>query len=150
MCIAAAAVAAAGWAAGAGAAVADPSTPAPAPAPKTAIDHDGTYTVGTDIAPGTYTSAGPAAGATCYWKRVGGPDGSTTLDNAMSSKPQVVEIDPTDKSFKTDGCQPWQISDSAAPPADTPPLLAQLQLRHYLDTLNGLAGQSGNPQLPPS
>ncbi len=118
--------------------------------PATAIDHDGTYSVGADIAPGVYASAGPTEGNKCYWKRVGGPDGTATLDNALSSKPQLVQIDPTDKAFKTDGCQPWQLADGQTPAADTPPWLAQLQLRHYLDVLNGLAGQSGNGQLPPS
>jgi len=100
--------------------------------------------------PGTYTSAGPVEGGACYWKRVGGPDGKTILDNALSKKPQVVQIDPTDTAFKTNGCQPWQLNNGAAPPAGTPNWLAPLQLRHYMDTLNGLAGQSGNGQLPPS
>jgi hypothetical protein len=127
-------------------ALADP-TPAP-PAPATTIDHDGTYTVGTQLAPGTYATAGPAEGSTCYWKRVGGEGGTSTLENAISKKPQIVQIEPTDTAFKTDGCQPWQQTD-AAPPSDTPSWLAQLQLRHYLDTLNGLSGQSGNGQLPP-
>ncbi|EUA88892.1 putative conserved membrane protein [Mycobacterium ulcerans str. Harvey] len=48
----------AGWAA-MGVAAADPQ-PAP-PALKTTMDHDGTYAVGTDIVPGTYTSAGRSA-----------------------------------------------------------------------------------------
>ena len=46
------------------------ATPAPAPAPAVAIDADGTYAVGTDIAPGTYQSPGPVEGDACYWKRV--------------------------------------------------------------------------------
>lgn len=158
--IAAAALAVAGGLLGAGTAAADPATPtpvpapattpatAPPPAPMTAIDHDGTYAVGTDIVPGIYATAGPVEGDKCYWKRVGADN--TTADNALSSKPQVVVIDPTDIAFKTRGCQPWQLTDSAPPPAGSPPWLAQLQLRHYLDTLNGLAGQSGNEQLPPS
>lgn len=45
----------AGWAGSVGLAGADPE---PAPTPKTAIDSDGTYAVGIDIAPGTYSSAG--------------------------------------------------------------------------------------------
>src|ERR1700720_4937803 len=98
----------AGWAASAGVAGADPD-PSPPPAPKTTIDHDGTYAVGSDIAPGTYSSAGPVDNGTCYWKRLGNPDGNL-IDNALSKKPQVVQIDPTDKSFKTSGCQPWQLT----------------------------------------
>lgn len=131
-------------------ATADPAPTPPAPSPANAMDHDGTYAVGTDIEPGTYASPGPAEGSRCYWKRIGGDDGATILDNALSSKPQLVEIEPTDAAFKTSGCQPWQAANGQTPSADTPPWLAQLQLRHYLDVLNGLAGQSGNGQLPPS
>ena len=113
------------------------------------MDHAGTYAVGTDIVAGTYSSAGPVEGDKCYWKRVGGDDGNTTLDNALTGKAQVVQIEPTDKAFKTNGCQPWQLTD-APPPGENPPWLSQMQLHHYLDVLNGLAAQSGNGQLPPS
>ena len=75
--------------------------------------------------------------------------GDAILDNALTSQPQVVQIEPTDIAFKTRGCQPWQLTDGAAPPQQNPPWLSQLQLRHELDVLNGLAGQSGNGQLPP-
>jgi len=134
-----------------GVAAADPTTPAPAPppVPQTTMDHAGTYAIGTDIVAGTYASAGPVEGNKCYWKRVGGDDGATTLDNALTGKAQVVQIEPTDTAFKTNGCQPWQLTD-APPPGQTPPWLSAIQLRHYLDVLNGLAGQSGNGQLPPS
>ncbi|AQT82793.1 hypothetical protein B1R94_13140 [Mycolicibacterium litorale] len=125
------------------------AAPTPPPGgPKSTIDQPGTYKVGTDIVAGTYATAGPLEGSACYWKRVGGEDGQTTVDNALSKKPQVVQIDPTDTAFKTDGCQPWQLTD-AQPPNAAGPLMSQLQLRHYLDQLNGLAGQSGNGQLPP-
>lgn len=134
------------------AAAADPA-PAPAPAPSPAPSPaaapgitDGTYTVGKDIAPGVYASAGPVAGEVCYWRR-SGPD-NVTLNNAMSKQPQTVQILDTDVTFRTRGCQPWQPTD-AQPPGVTPPWLSQLQLRHNLDILNGLAGQSGNGQLPP-
>jgi len=133
-----------------GVASADPTTPAPTPPPlpQTTMDHDGTYTIGTGIVAGTYASAGPVEGDKCYWRRIGGDDGNTTLDNALTGKAQVVLIEPTDRAFKTNGCQPWQLTD-APPPGRNPPWLSQLQLRHYLDVLNGLAGQSGNGQLPP-
>lgn len=116
------------------------------PGPTTVIDHNGIFTVGADILPGVYTSPGPVAGDTCYWRRIGA-DG-TTLDNALTKQPQVVQIDATDKAFKTNGCQTWQLSEGAAPPSQNPPWLSQLELRHNLDILNGLAGQSGNGQLP--
>ncbi|BBZ44021.1 hypothetical protein [Mycobacterium parmense] len=132
----------AGWGAwGATAAGADPE-PSPPPGPKTTIDHDGTYAVGTDIAPGIYSSAGPVGDGTCYWKRSGNPDGAL-IDNAISKKPQVVQIDPTDKSFKTSGCQTWQLTPDASVPPNTPPPGVQ----GTLGILNGLLG--GNAPQPP-
>ena len=138
----------AGWAASTGVAGADPE-PAPPPAPKTTMDHDGTYAVGTDIAPGTYSTAGPVGNGTCYWKRMGNPDGAL-IDNAISKKPQVVQIEATDKAFKTDGCQPWQITggDGAAP-AGVPGSAAGGQLQNNLGILNGLLGPNGQ-QVPHS
>jgi len=131
----------AGWAASSGVAGADPEpTPAPAPAPKTAMDHDGTYAVGSDIAPGTYSSGGPVGDGTCYWKRLGNPDGNL-IDNALTKKPQVVRIEPTDKAFKTNGCQPWQQTPDANPPAEVPPPIAGAQL----GILNGLLGGNAHP-----
>ena len=128
------------------AATADPvPAPAPTPAPVPGIA-DGTYAVGKDIAPGVYQSAGPEPGQVCYWRRAGVDN--VTLNNAMSKQSQVVQILETDATFRTRGCQPWQLTD-APPPGETPPWLSQLQLRHNLDILNGLAGQSGNGQLPP-
>jgi hypothetical protein len=160
--VAAAGLLLAGWAASAAVAGADPEpTPPPAPpaspgpspspaaspagAPKTAIDHDGTYAVGTDIAPGIYSSAGPVGEGTCYWKRSGNPDGNL-IDNAMSKKPQVVQIDPTDKSFKTTGCQPWQLTPDAAVPPSAPPAGVQ----GTLGILNGLLGGQNGQQPPHS
>lgn len=135
----------AGWSVSAGVAGADPA-PAPAPAgPKTTIDHDGTYAVGADIAPGIYSSAGPVGNGTCYWKRLGNPDGAL-VDNALSKKPQVVQIDATDKSFKTSGCQPWQLTPDAKPPAEAPPAGVQ----GTLGILNGLLGGQNGQQPPQS
>ncbi|MBV8930303.1 MAG: hypothetical protein JO152_14370 [Mycobacteriaceae bacterium] len=134
---------------GSGAGVANADPPAPPPAPKTTIDHDGTFQVGTDIVPGTYTSAGPAGSGTCYWKRAGGADGTETIDNAISKKPQAVQIDATDKSFKTDGCQPWQKTDDASPAGGVPGLLAQAQLRADMDNINARARQFDGSQVPP-
>jgi hypothetical protein len=159
--LAAAALVIGGCAMSAGVAYADPdSTSPPAPAtdepaapspaaspgsgPKAAIDHDGTFAVGSDIAPGTYSSAGPVANGTCYWKRVG-TDGNL-VDNSMSKKPQVVRIEPTDKSFKTDGCQPWQLTPDANPPASAPPPGVQ----GTLGILNGLLGGQNGQQAPHS
>ncbi len=133
----------------AGTATADPATPQPAPppAPKTTMDHDGTYKVGADIVAGTYSSAGPVGSGTCYWKRMGGADGTEVADNAISKKPQLVQIDPADKAFKTDGCQPWQLTDAPGG-GDLPPAAAQAQLNGILNDLNARAGQAGAPPVP--
>jgi len=116
----------------------------PAPEPKTSIDKDGIYNVGSDIVPGIYSSGGPLDNGTCYWKRMGNPDGNI-IDNSMSKKPQVVQIDPTDKAFKTSGCQPWQLTPDAVPPPTAPPAGVQ----SALGLLNGLLGGQGG-QRPPS
>jgi hypothetical protein len=64
----------------------------------------------------------------------------------MSKKPQVVRIDPTDKAFKTDGCQPWQKNDAATPDPGKSPADVTLPL----NILNSLIGgaQSAPPQPP--
>src|SRR5262245_19481909 len=110
---------------GAGAANADPPTPSPAPSPVTTIDRDGTFAVGIDIVPGTYSSAGPVENQTCYWKRISST--GDIIDNALTKKSQIVNIDASDASFKSSGCQPWSITD-AAPPVPVPPAIAGLQL----------------------
>ena len=107
----AAAIVLVGAAASTATAQADPA-PAPPPAPKTTIDADGTYTVGTDIQPGRYSSAGPVGDGACYWKRVNGTD---IVDNALSKKAQIVQIEPTDTAFTTNECQPWQLTDAPVP-----------------------------------
>lgn len=153
-----------GWVASAGLAVADPAPapppPAPAPPPgaapapghgpapapaKTTIDKDGVYNVGTDIVPGVYTSAGPVGNGVCYWKRLG-DDAKQPLDNAMSKKPQIVRIEPTDKTFKTDGCQAWQKNDAAVPDPGKSPEQAGLPL----GILNSLIGGGGAPAPSPA
>jgi hypothetical protein len=117
-----AALALAGWCTGVAVAHADPA-PAPPPAPSTTIDADGTYTVGKDIQPGTYSSAGPVGDGACYWKRV---NGSNIVDNALSKKSQIVQIEPTDTAFTTKECQPWQLTDAPVPTQGPGDLLGQL------------------------
>ena len=111
-----AAILLAGLAASPAVATADP-TPVPPPGPKTTIDGDGTYAVGKDIQPGTYSSAGPVGDGACYWKRT---NGTTIVDNALSKKAQIVQIDATDTSFTTNECQTWQLTDAPVPPAGGP------------------------------
>ena len=117
--------------------------PGPLLRPKTTIDHDGVYNVGTDIVPGVYTSAGPVGNGVCYWKRLG-DDAKQPLDNAMSKKPQVVKIDPTDKTFKTSGCQVWQKNDAAVPDPGKSPEQAGIGL----GILNSLIGGGSAPAAP--
>jgi hypothetical protein len=101
---------------------ADPA-PAPPPAPKTTIDADGTYAVGKDIQPGTYSSAGPVGDGACYWKRV---NGTNIVDNALTKKAQIVAIEPTDTTFTTNECQQWQLTDAPVPVPSPGDLLGQL------------------------
>lgn len=127
-----------GWSASMSLAHADPEPPpppapgeeaphgdeaAPPPGPLTAFG-DGTYAVGTDILPGVYQSAGPVEGSACYWKR---SNSEGTVANAMTKRPQTVEIAPGDTTFKTSQCQEWHKTD-AAPPAQPGPgdILGQL------------------------
>jgi len=101
---------------------ADPVPPSPGPAPGPAnvsMDKDGTYAVGSDVVPGTYSSPGPVQGGVCYWKRV---SGDKIVDNAMSKQPQIVQIDATDTSFKTSECQPWQKIDDCLPGCGPAPM----------------------------
>ena len=100
--------------------------PAPGPAepPPPAIVEDGTYAVGADIAPGVYQSAGPVDDGACYWKRTAGDE---LVDNALTKKPAVVHIQPTDTSFTTSDCQVWQLTNLPPPPQPAPgDLMGQL------------------------
>jgi hypothetical protein len=140
--VAAAALVLVGCAASTGVASADPA-PAPPPAPKTTIDADGTYTVGKDIAPGTYSSAGPVGEGACYWKRT---NGSTIVDNALSKKPQIVQIEATDTSFTTNECQAWQLTDQPVPQSGPGDLMGALgQLGQIIARNPGGAPPPANP-----
>jgi hypothetical protein len=125
----------AGCCAFAGSAHADP---APPPGPKTTIDADGTYAVGTDIAPGTYSSAGPIGGGSCYWKRI---NGSEIVDNALTKEPQIVQIEETDTAFRTSQCQPWRKIDCAdCGPAQASPQDVLGNLRDFIARQQGAMG----------
>ena len=97
---------------------ANPGAPAAPPEGlKTTIDANGTYTIGTDIAPGVYQSAGPVDGGACYWKRTAG---DKLVDNRLTKKPSFVQIMPTDTSFTTSDCQAWQLTNAPMPPEPGP------------------------------
>ncbi|MBI2692835.1 MAG: hypothetical protein HYX30_01155 [Mycobacterium nebraskense] len=79
--------------------------PPPPPGPKTTIQSNGTFIVGTDIAPGTYRSAGKYG---CYWARLRSLDTGDVIDNNVNDGPQAVQILPTDRAFLTRNCAEWQ------------------------------------------
>ena len=132
---AAAAVLVVGWSASIAVDNADP-VPPPPPGPKTSFGN-GTYTVGTDITPGVYQSAGPVDNGACYWKRVNG-DG--IVANAMTKKAQTVQIEAGDTAFTSSECQDWQMTD-AAPPGKPNPI-------EVLGQLGSLLGAGGAPAAP--
>ncbi|MFA7508858.1 hypothetical protein ACORG1_30150 [Mycobacterium sp. TJFP1] len=96
---------------------APPADAPPAAGPKTTIDANGSYAVGTEIAPGVYQSAGPIDGGACYWKRTAGEE---TVDNRLTKKPSFVQIMPTDTTFTTSDCQTWQLTNAPMPPEPGP------------------------------
>lgn len=64
---------------------------------------DGTYQVGTDIEPGTYTTTG---GDGCYWARLSDFSGETDaiIANDNAEGPAVVTIAPSDAGFTSSRC----------------------------------------------
>ena len=130
---AAAAVLVVGWSALIAVANADP-VPPPPPGPKTSFGN-GTYTVGTDITPGVYQSAGPVDNGACYWKRVNG-DG--IVANAMTKKAQTVQIEAGDTAFTSSECQDWQMTDAAPPGKPNP-----ADVIGQLGSLIGVVGAAG-------
>lgn len=83
-------------------------TPPPPPGPKTTITTNGTFIVGTDIAPGIYRTGG---GTDCYWARLKSLNTGDVIDNNVGDGPQVVRLAPDDAAFMTRGCGTWQKSE---------------------------------------
>ncbi|BBY24719.1 hypothetical protein [Mycobacterium stomatepiae] len=79
------------------------ASPTP-PGPKTIMTANGTFLVNTDVAPGTYRTAG---GESCYWARLRSLDTNDAIDNNVGDGQQVVRILPTDTAFVTRGCGTW-------------------------------------------
>lgn len=65
---------------------------------------DGTFIIGTDIAPGTWRADAPES---CYWARLRGfsGGGKDTISNANYNG--IVTIEATDTGFKSDRCGTW-------------------------------------------
>ena len=72
---------------------------------------DGTYVVGTEVAPGRYRATSFAD--TCFWKRLskfGGAHGSDTgiiAERSAGSGGAIVDIAPSDVGFHSWGCGVW-------------------------------------------
>jgi hypothetical protein len=84
------------------------------PASPAATFGDGTYIVGSDIAPGRYRARN--LGLLCYWERLSGLGGSfdeIIANGNPSGSSAVVEIRPTDKGFSSSGCGQWTTDLSA-------------------------------------
>jgi len=73
---------------------------------------DGTYIVGVDIAPGTWSAPG---GPTCYWERLSGFSGdfAELLANDLPPGNAVVTISADDAGFSTHGCGEWSPASQA-------------------------------------
>lgn len=69
---------------------------------------DGFYTVGEEIAAGTWRSTG--GGGSCYWERLSGFSGDfgDIITNYFGTAGVTVTISSSDKAFKTEGCGTWQ------------------------------------------
>jgi hypothetical protein len=69
---------------------------------------NGTWAVGTEIAPGTYSTQG---GTGCYWARLSGFTGNATsiIANTNATGPTTVTIDPSDVGFDTHSCGTWTL-----------------------------------------
>ncbi|POX65387.1 hypothetical protein C3492_02000 [Streptomyces sp. Ru62] len=82
---------------------------------KAAFEGDGEYQVGTDVKPGTYRTTGNDDGM-CYWERA--KDASGELDSLLAndnvSGTSYVTVKPTDKLFKSSGCEDWEAVDPKA------------------------------------
>lgn len=79
---------------------------APITSSPTAPFGEGTYIVGTDIAPGTWRSAG---GSSCYYARLKGFTGrlDDIIANDLGSTTPVVSIAASDRGFTSHGCGAW-------------------------------------------
>lgn len=80
-----------------------PGLPAITESP-TAPFGDGTYVVGTDIAPGTWRADSPAG---CYWARLRGFSGQMGDLIANANGKAIVTIAASDKGFKSHRCGTW-------------------------------------------
>ena len=80
---------------------------------------DGTHLVGTEIAAGTYRAPG---GDFCRWERLsslGGEPGSRIGSDLGGTNP-AVEIQATDKAFRSEDCGTWTLLSAGPEPTPVP------------------------------
>ena len=82
------------------------------PPPPATTFGSGIWSVGKDIAPGTYRNNSWEHG--CYWARLGGFSGelSDIIANSFSFSPQIVTIKSSDDGFESTGCGSWVAVDA--------------------------------------
>ena len=73
---------------------------------------EGTYLVNQQFVPGRYRSSGDPDAFGCYWERQSGVSGAfeniIANDNVEGSA--IVDIAPSDFSFKSSGCGDWSLA----------------------------------------
>ena len=69
---------------------------------------DGTYLVGSELAPGSWRNTGPSDG--CYWERLSGFTGDfdQIIANGLSDAQQIVTIAEGDAGFVSNRCGTWE------------------------------------------
>ncbi len=80
-------------------------------APAPVLTQDGTYRVGTDIAPGTYVAASPTDDVNgCSWERrsTSGSSSTGVVASGEGYGQQIVTIKSTDEYLRTQGCGSWR------------------------------------------
>jgi hypothetical protein len=87
------------------------NTPPPSSSAATTFG-DGTFTVGVDIAPGTYKNSDSSQA--CYWERLNSFDDSAdaVIANNISTAPMIVTISSTDVGFTSDRCGTWTLDNA--------------------------------------
>lgn len=77
---------------------------------------DGTLLVGSELAPGRWTSGG-----NCYWERLSGVGGTfeEIITNDNPAGQAIVDIAATDAAFSSSGCGHWNVYQPPSAPADT-------------------------------
>ncbi|HSK22605.1 MAG TPA: hypothetical protein VK906_05500 [Egicoccus sp.] len=90
--------------------------PEPEPEPEPVGIGDGTYTVGEDLAPGTYRSEGSSM---CYWARLAGFSGELGDIITNGNASTILTIAEGDVGFETSGCGDWVAVEETFPATPT-------------------------------